>query len=136
MYNLPEELIICIYSYNKPHEIEYINKLGYIQAKKIYKNAKNIINNTIYNYLNDYKIILNNFDNDEYNFTKKIIWKKYYPLRFRQSTIELALTKLNFDDERKQQLENLITNNRKFFNQNYIKFINLLTIEEIQYNGW
>lgn len=136
MNNLPEELVIKIYSYNKPHEIKYVNKLGYLEAKKKYDNAKNIIVNTIYNHINDYKIIINKYDNDEYNFTNKIIWKRYYPLRFRQSTIELALTKLDFSNEREQELENLITNDRKLFNQNYIKFINLLTIEEIQYNGW
>lgn len=135
MDQLSYDLIIFIYSYNTINDIKYINKFAHYESFRKYKKASPIIYNIISNYINDYKYITSFATEDDYN--NKLIWKRYYPLRFRQSIIELSLTKLQFTSYQKyNKIKNLITKDKSKININFIEFINILSLDELLYIGW
>lgn len=131
MDKLPIDLEHKIYNYLYIHDTKYINSYNYNKYLLKQKKSKYIIKKNIIIYLYNYK-------QQKYNeliYNDKQFWKKYYPLKYRIESINLCLKKLRLDNAIKINISIILNSNNSIV-QKYNNFINLLSIEQININGW
>ncbi len=129
---ISNDLENLIYTYNNINEIKHINRLSYNMYKKKRNESIRILRKNIKKYL----IKKNKILNKEESYHLKSTWKRYYPLKFRKEAIYLGLKKLLLEDIEKEEIEKILSNKNYSLTEQYNKFIDLLSIEQILINGW
>jgi len=130
MSDLPITSVDNIVSYLKPTEqMKISDKYKFIAIMK----SKEKIKRVIKKWAIGYSIYM---DNDYYEIPK-IIYKKYYPIKYRQSFIETALDLLIFQDNNRYMLisEYMLDTNLSLV-ESFNKSIDLLSERELFFIGW
>ena len=130
MSDLPITSVDNIVSYLKPTEqMKISDKYKFIAIMK----SKEKIKRVIKKWAIGYSIYM---DNDYYEIPK-IIYKKYYPIKYRQSFIETALDLLISQDNNRYMLisEYMLDTNLSLV-ESFNKSIDLLSERELFFIGW
>ena len=134
MNNIPEDILtIILHNYLYIHDTKYINKSFYNKYTMEQEKAKKIIYKYVYKYMKEYE----NSQNIDFFRIPKHVYKKYYPMCYRQTFIISAFNHIYSinDIERSQQLHDLMTSNNSIIFR-FNKCIDLLNGEELYIIGW
>ncbi len=133
---LDETLIDMVFTYLPVRQTKYINKYYYSKYKELEDKSKFIISKYVYRYLKEYEY----FQNQEYFLIPKSIWKKFYPMCYRQKHMNLSYMRLlkwyHYNDRSKKNQFKYIINLNNSLNDKFSKYIDLLSIEELNSIGW
>ena len=129
MSNLSETSIDIIISYLKPVEKKDISKK---YRKEVIYQSKEKIANCVCKWLDSYK---NYMDFNYYNIPR-IVYKKHYPMIYRNAFIESALDETT-DTEKYEQIMNIInSDNISSKSIKFNKIIDILSDEDLFSIGW
>lgn len=133
MNTIPVVCETAIYEYLDIDTLIDLNKTARIVALdkiKQRQESTKIIYEFISKYRMDYLRILENEET-----LQSIVFKKYYPLRFRKSHMEMALWKVRHTETRRRMIQNIINEDGSIVDR-YNRYVNIMTDDELNHIGW